>query len=716
MASADLDGAEDVSADNPYIRDPDTDFPPIEALSEDEATREVQYLREAIRFHDYRYYVRNDPVIGDRTYDALFDRLQSLEDAFDLQTETSPTQRVGGEPLEELGTVEHPVPLLSLDSSNEEADVRAFDRRVRDGVDGEVAYVCEPKFDGLSIAITYEDGIYQQAATRGDGDTGEDVTQNVRTIRSVPTELRGDHPGFLVVRGEVYMPKDAFQAYNKQRIQDGEDPFANPRNAAAGTVRQLDPAVTADRPLDCFFYDVLVAGESSDATADADASRGAIAYDGLDSHWAEHETLPDWGFKVSDRAERLEDIDAVIDYRNDLQAERDSLNYDIDGVVCKVDDRAQCGALGTTTRHYRWAYGYKFPARSETTEIQDIVVQVGRTGRLTPVALLTPVDVSGVTVSRASLHNQAEIDDMGVNVGDEVTIQRAGDVIPYVADVVESHSDDTFRLPETCPVCDSPVERRGPLHFCTGGLSCPAQLKRSVEHFASDDGLDIEGIGEKAADQLVDAGLIEDGIADLYTITRTDLLALEGWGETSADNLLAEIEASKDPSLSAFLSAIGIPEVGPAVARDLATHFESLDAILAASEDDLAAVEGVGPTMAAQIHSFFANDRNREAIARLREYGVTPEAAAMAGGDELAGLTIVFTGAVEDWTRDELEALVERHGGDATGSVSGNTDYLVVGADPGTTKREDAAANDVDELSPEAFFDLLADRGVDVDA
>ncbi|MFB6104943.1 MAG: NAD-dependent DNA ligase LigA [Halobacteriaceae archaeon] len=716
MASADLEGADDVSEDNPYIRDPDTDFTPVDELSEADATEEVQYLREAIRFHDYRYYVLNDPVIGDRTYDTLFDRLQTLEDAFDLEDDRSPTQRVGGEPVEELGTVDHPVPLLSLDSSNEEADVRAFDRRIRDTVGDDVAYVCEPKFDGLSIAITYEDGVYQQAATRGDGETGEDVTRNVRTIRSVPTELRGDPPGYLVVRGEVYMPKDAFQAYNKERIQNGEDPFANPRNAAAGTVRQLDPSVTADRPLDCFFYDVLVAGETSDAIAVADASSGGRDYDGLDSHWAEHETLPDWGFKVSDRAERVQNIDAVIEYRNDLQADRESLNYDIDGIVCKVDDRGHCTTLGTTTRHYRWAYGYKFPARSETTEIQDIVVQVGRTGRLTPVALLTPVEVSGVTVSRASLHNQAEIDDMGVNVGDEVTIQRAGDVIPYVADVVESHSDDAFELPETCPVCGSEVERRGPLHFCTGGLSCPAQLKRSIEHFASDDGLDIEGIGEETADQLVEAGLIEDGVADLYTLTKDDLLALEGWGETSADNLLAELEASKDPSLASFLSAIGIPEVGPAVARDLATHFGTLDAILEADEAAFVAVDGVGETMAEQIHAFLQNDRNREAIDRLRDHGVTPEPAADTGGDELAGLTIVFTGRVEDWTRDDLEALVERHGGDATSSVTGNTDYLVVGDDPGTTKREAADANDVEELSPADFFDLVADHGVDVDA
>lgn len=714
---SDLEGGEDVSEANPYITDPALDeFTPPQELSEEKAVEEVEYLREAIRFHDYRYYVLNDPVISDRAYDKLFDRLETLEDTFDLQTPNSPTQRVGGEPLDELGTVEHVVPLLSIDSSGDAAEVREFDSRVRRELAEEVKYVCDPKFDGLSVEVCYVDGEYERAATRGDGETGEDVTENVRTIRSIPSQLRGDYPPFLAVRGEVYMPKDAFQEFNKERVQAGEDPFANPRNAAAGTLRQLDPSVTAERPLDCFFYDVLAAGENeAEATDATDASRGALGFGNLDSHWAEHEQLPEWGFKVSDRSELVDDIEGVIEYRDQLLEDRDSLNYEIDGVVCKVNSREQCETLGTTSRHYRWTYGYKFPARSETTTIQNIVVQVGRTGRLTPVGLLSPVEVSGVTVSRASLHNQEEIADMQVDVGDEIRVERAGDVIPYVAEVVESHSDGYFELPETCPVCGSDVERRGPRHFCTGGLSCSAQLKRAIEHYASDDGLDIEGIGEKTADEFVEEGLVETDIAELYEISREDLLSLERWGEKSVDNLFTELEESNHPPLPDFLSAIGIPEVGPTVARDLARYFGDLESLMSADEDTLQSVDGVGATMAGEINRFFSNDRNQRVIARLRDHGVDPQSYDSEADEVLADLTVVFTGSVEGWTRDELEDLVERHGGSATGSVSGNTDYLVVGENPGETKREDADANDVPEITPTEFFNELQERGVSIE-
>ncbi|MEF8791062.1 MAG: NAD-dependent DNA ligase LigA [Haloarculaceae archaeon] len=711
----DLEGAGDVDEENPYVLEPDTDFEPVEGVSEAAAERQAERLREAIRFHDYRYYVLNDPVIADRTYDELFDRLRALEEAFDLRTEDSPTRRVGGEPVEELGTVEHVVPMLSIESSGEAADVREFDDRVRGELDGAVQYACEPKFDGLSVEVVYEDGEYVRAATRGDGEVGEDVTRNVRTIGSVPGRLRGEHPGFLAVRGEVYMPRDAFQAYNRERIESDEEPFANPRNAAAGTLRQLDPSVTAERPLECFFYDVLAAGESRDALGETDASRGGLGADGLDTHRAEHERLPDWGLRVSDRAELVEDVDAVIDYRNDVQETRADLDYDVDGVVCKLNDRAQCASLGTTSRHYRWAYGYKFPARTEVTEIRDVVVQVGRTGRLTPVALLDPVEVGGVTVSRASLHNQDEIADLGADVGDEVRVERAGDVIPHVAEVVESHGEGYFELPESCPVCGSDVRKRGPIHYCTGGLSCPAQLKRSVEHFAGEDGLDIEGIGPETADRLVEAGLVEADVADLYELSKADLLDLKGWGETRAEELLAELDDSTEPSLAGFLSAIGIPGVGPAVARDLARAFGDLDAVLDADAEALETVEGIGPKTAGRIREFLGNERNREVIERLRDRGVEPRRTDAETGGELSGLTVVFTGRFEGWTRDDLEALVERHDGDATDSVSGNTDYLVVGEDPGETKREDAEAEGVPEIDPEAFFDLLADRGVDAE-
>jgi len=687
--------------DNPYVEEPTTDFDPVEELTESEATAQAERLREAVRYHDYRYYVENDPLVADRTYDALFARLQDLEAAFDLRTEDSPTRRVGGEPVDELGTVEHVAPMLSIDSGGNADDVREFDDRIRREVaemEGprDLTYVCEPKFDGLSVEVVYEDGEYVRAATRGDGHTGEDVTENVRTIGSVPHRLRGEYPDRLVVRGEVFMPEDAFREHNRERANRGDDPFANPRNAAAGSLRQLDPNVTAERPLDVFFFDVL---ESTDD---------------FDSHWEQHETLPEWGLKVNDRSERTRDVEDAIAYRDRLLDARPDLNYEIDGVVIKVDDLDVCERLGVTERHYRWAFAYKFPARSETTTITDVTVQVGRTGRLTPVALLEPVDVGGVTVSRASLHNPDEIAAMDVNVGDEVRVERAGDVIPYVAEVVEKHSEGHYEFPETCPVCESPVEFDGPMAFCTGGLACDAQLRRAVAYYASEDGLDVEGLGGERVDQLLDAGLVEDGIADLYDLDVPDLVGLEGWGETSARNLVDELDASKEPRLRTFLSAIGIPRVGPATAADLAREFGDLDAIRGADRERLQAVDGIGPKVADQIAAFFESPENRRAIDDLLDAVgplETPDAAET--GDELAGKTFVFTGSLSGYTRSEAQQLVEDHGGNATGSVSGNTDYLVAGSSPGRTKLDDAESEDVPVLDGvDAFEEKLEEYGV----
>ncbi len=686
--------------DNPYVRDPSLEFDPVEDLDEDSAREQVEQLRAAIRYHDHRYYQAADPVISDRAYDVLFDRLETLEDAFDLHSETSPTQRVGGEPIDELETVEHATPMLSIDSAVEESAVREFDERVRDRLadaddDGPVEYICEPKFDGLSVELVYEDGDLERAATRGDGTEGDDVTANVRTIRSVPLELTGDHPAFLALRGEVFMPKAAFQAYNRERIERGEDPFANPRNAAAGTLRQLDPAVTAERPLDCFVFDVLDDG----------------GY-GFDTRIEEHETVESWGFHVDEHTRLVDDIDDAIAFREEMLARRDNLDYEVDGIVIKLDRKDACETLGTTARAPRWAFAYKFPARSEETTVRDVVVQVGRTGRLTPVALLDPVEVSGVEVSRATLHNPDQIEELGVDVGDRVRLKRAGDVIPYIEEVVESDGEGHFEFPDHCPVCDSPVERDGPMAFCTGGVACPAQLRRAVQHYASRTGLDIEGLGEKAVDQLLEEDVIAE-LPDLYDLAVEDLASLDGWGETSAENLLAELEASKEPPLSDFLSALGVPEVGPTTAADLARHFGTLDAVMAASPEELRAVEGIGPRVAEEIHEFFDSERNRAVVEALRERGVDPEPAESAG-DALSGLTFVFTGVLDGRTREEAQELVEANGGSATSSVSGNTDYLVVGDNPGRSKRDDAEANDVPTIDEAEFEALLADRGVDV--
>lgn len=674
--------------ENPYLRDPPEELTPVDELTEREAEREADRLREAIRHHDRRYYAENDPVIADRTYDRLFQRLVDVEESFGLQTADSPTRRVGGEPLDELETVEHVAPMLSIQQSGEAEDVREFAERMEREV-GEVEYTCEPKFDGVSIEVVYEDGEFERAVTRGDGREGDDVSANVRTIRSIPQRLRGKYPDFLAVRGEIFMPRDAFQEHNRERVERGDEPFANPRNATAGTIRQLDPSVTAERPLDCFFYDVL------------DASRE------FETHWEEVTTLPEYGLQTNDRAELVDDVEGAIDYRDGLVEERESLNYEIDGVVIKVNDKAACEELGATSRHYRWAFAYKFPARAGETRIGEVALQVGRTGRLTPVALLDPVDVGGVTVSRASLHNPAEIAEKEVNVGDVVRVERAGDVIPYVEEVVEKRSEGYFEFPESCPVCDSAIERDGPIAFCTGGLACPAQLRRSVQYYASDSGLDIEGLGGERVDQLLEAGLVEESVADLYRLDREALVGLEGWGEKSAENLMRELEDSKSPPLFAFLSAIGIPHVGRATARELADAFGDLEGLMDASREELEEVSEIGEVVAGEIREFFDSEQNRRVLRELREAGVSPESVERESGDALEGLTFVFTGSLPDRTRSEAQELIEGLGGSVTGSVSGNTDYLVVGEEPGTSKREDAEANDVPELDPEGFEELV---------
>ena len=672
-------------ADNPYVRDPDTSFAPAEDLNAADAREQVRRLRDAIEYHDYRYYVANDPVVADRTYDALFERLEALEDAFDLRDENSPTRRVGGEPLDELGTVEHVAPLLSLQSSGDADEIRAFDRRIRDRI-GEVRYSAEPKFDGFSVEVVYEGGAFDRAVTRGDGREGEDVSANVRTIGSVPLHLPDDAPDFLAVRGEVYMPRSGFQALNERRIERGDDPFANPRNAAAGTVRLLDPEAVADRPLDVFFYDVI----------DTSAT--------LDSQIEAFDLLRELGFRVDDETTVVGDVEAVIDYRDRLADTRDELEYEIDGVVAKVVDFDARAQLGSTARHPRWAFAYKFPARTGETTVERIVVQVGRTGKLTPVALLDPVDVQGVTISRATLHNAAQVRRLGVQAGATVRLERAGDVIPEVVEVIEG-SDGDFTMPETCPVCDGHVMQEGEHHYCTNA-SCPAQLRRSLQHFCSRDAMDIEGVGTEAADRLVEAGLV-GSLADLYTLGRDELAALDGWGERSADNLLAELAASKAVDLGTFVYALGIRHVGTERARALAAAF-SLDDLLDASVEDLRSVEDVGPEVAEAVASYFDEAENVETVERLLAAGVSPERRDR--GDELDGLTVVFTGSVPGYTRSELTELLETHGASVASSVSGETDYLVVGENPGTRKREQADEEGVETLDPGAFEERILSR------
>ncbi|MFB6304778.1 MAG: NAD-dependent DNA ligase LigA, partial [Haloferacaceae archaeon] len=536
-----------------------------------------------------------------------------------------------------------------------------------------------------------------------------------------------------------------FREHNRERVERGDDPFANPRNAAAGTLRQLDPSVVAERPLDCFFYDVLGAGESA-ADVDGDASTGGRHPDVPDTHWGELDALREWGLRTNDRAERVEGVEGAVAYRDRLLAERDALNYEVDGVVVKVDDRAACARLGTTSRAVRWAFAYKFPARTEETEVTDIVVQVGRTGRLTPVALLAPVDVGGVTVARASLHNPDEIDRLGVDVGDRVRVERAGDVIPQVVEVVEEGSDGTFSFPEACPACGSPVERDGPVAYCSGGLACEAQLERTVVHYASRAALDIEGLGEERVEQLVEEGLVTE-LADLYRLDVDDLAGLEGWGERSAANLVAEVDAAREPPLDAFLVGLSVPDVGEATARNIAREFGTIEELLEASDPDrerdgdadadapeghatldefadgadedaddpfverLQSVDDVGPKVARKVRDFFAGEENRAAVRALLDAGVSPRPVETTTADALDGLTFVFTGSLSV-PRSEASDHLERHGARVTSSVSGATDYLVVGEDPGRRKRDAADENDVPTLDEAGLADLLAERGV----
>jgi DNA ligase (NAD+) len=681
---------------------PDIDLDAIDA--EADAAEAAEQLREALRYHNYRYYVLDDPVVADAEYDRLFQQLQRIETAYpELETPDSPTHQVGGTVRDELGTAEHPTPMLSLKAVYDEDEVRNFDETCREELGREtVTYTAEPKFDGLAVELIYEDGRLVQGSTRGDGETGEEITANVKTIKGVPLRLRDDErtvPDRLVVRGEAYMRKDEFNAFNRKREEADKKVFANPRNAAAGSLRQLDSNIAARRPLRIFFYEIAADGRD------------------FDTHAAVMRALPEWGLRVcTDHIRLCDDIDEALAHYDDLVAVRDDLPYEMDGLVIKVNDFAGHETLGVRDRDPRWAVAYKFPPRRATTAIEDIFVQVGRTGRITPVAVLAPVEVGGVEVTRASLHNQNEIDRKDIRIGDAVLIERAGDVIPQVVKVIEDERDgavEPYHIPETCPVCDSEVILSDDKKqaFCTGGMTCPAQFRERLKHYASRTATDIEGLGDKRAEQLIDAGLIQD-ISDLYTIEKNDLLALERYADKSAQNLLDEIEASLEQDLDRFLYALGIPLVGSATARLLAQHFASLDEVMDADEDALTAIDDIGPEVAHSIVTFFADADNRRVIDEIRAAGLALTNPYADDEAPLEGLTFVFTGSLDDWTRSEVQRFVEQHGANATSSVSGNTDYVVAGPGAGS-KRDDAEELDIPVLDENEFHALLRERGLD---
>lgn len=677
-----------VTLDNPYIWNPDTDFTPIETITRKKANKQSEQLRNAIHEHDRRYYNEGNPIISDSVYDQLFKRLQKLEHEFNLHTENSPTTRVGGSPVDDFETVEHVKEMLSIEQSKEREDVEQFNRRVkRESNQSNVAYMCEPKFDGISIALYYENGELLQAVTRGDGEFGDDVTRNARTVRDIPLTLSNNPPEFLVVRGELFIPKDQFQNFNKHRIQQNKDPFANPRNATAGTMRQQDPSVVANRPLAFYAFEVLDASER------------------WDSRMAEHQAFQELGLPVSDEVELADNIEDAITYRDRLLEQRDELNVEIDGVVLKVNDRPVQEQLGTTSNHPRWAFAYKFPPRAEETILRNIALQVGRTGRITPVALLDPVDVGGVTVSRASLHNPEQIQEIGVDVGDKVRVERAGDVIPQVVETISDKSGSVFSFPDACPICNSTIERDGPIARCTGGLSCSAQQQRRIEYYTSRTGLDIEGLGEETIQVLIEEGLISN-IADLYEISSDDIAKLEGFGETSADNIIQAINEARETRLDEFLTALGIREVGPTVAKTIAYHFDCIDDIRNASVHDLEQVEDIGPVTINRINEFFNNDANMRVLDRLLTH-VQVNPLDVDRGDAFDNTTVVFTGSLPTMTRSAASEIIEREGGTVTGSVSGNTDILVIGENPGSTKQNKADELGVSTESGEVFEDRL---------
>ena len=667
-------------------------------------TKELDSLKDQIRHHNYRYHVLDDPEVPDAEYDRLMRQLQSLEKQYpQLITADSPTQRVGDAPISAFGTVKHQLPMLSLDNAFSSEELHEFHRRVTERLELEkgassLRYTAEPKLDGAAVSLLYEDGKLLRAATRGDGSTGEDITHNVRTIQAVPLSLIGeDYPSVLEVRGEVFMPKAGFEAYNDKARTAGEKTFVNPRNAAAGSLRQLDPRLTAERPLDIYVYSV-----------------GRVEGGTLPNHHSEIlDRLQDWGLKACPERRVVEGVEGCLAFYEDIAARRDTLKYEIDGVVYKVDDLRQQRELGFVSRAPRWAIAHKFPAQEELTVVEAIEFQVGRTGAITPVARLEPVFVGGVTVSNATLHNIDELHRKDVRVGDTVTIRRAGDVIPEVVGVIASRRPKGTRhvqLPKVCPVCGSAVVREEgeAVARCSGGWFCAAQRAEALKHFVSRKALDVEGLGAKLIEQLVANDRVKTA-ADLFTLSVSELAELDRMGEKSAENVVQSIEASKVTTLARFLYALGIREVGEATALSLATHFGKLEKIILASEEDLLAVADVGPIVALRIRTFFEEPHNSDVISRLIKAGVSwpefePQTAAKDG--PLAGKVFVLTGTLSGMTRDEAKQLIQSHGGKVTGSVSKKTDYLVYGDKAGSKlkKAQSLAIGTLNEQEFEAFL------------
>ncbi|HHT73502.1 MAG TPA: NAD-dependent DNA ligase LigA [Firmicutes bacterium] len=664
----------------------------------EQVLRRVEELRSQLHYHNYRYYVLDDPAITDQEYDALMRELVALEERYpELVTPDSPTQRVGHAPLSQFTTIRHAQPMLSLANAFDGEELAAFVSRIQRQVGTEVEFVCELKIDGLAVSLDYEEGVFVRGATRGDGFEGEDITANLRTVRSIP--LRLNQPVTVNVRGEVYMPRADFQRLNEQRAAKGESLFANPRNAAAGSLRQLDPNITASRRLDVFLYALNMAG-------------------GPGAHLDALNFLKELGFRTNPHARLcrgLEEIEAFIAH---WTARRAELPYDIDGIVVKVNDLALQGELGNTARSPRWAVAYKFPAEQVITKVLDIDVQVGRTGILTPLAHLEPVQVAGSTVSRATLHNADIVAQRDVRIGDYVVIQKAGDVIPEIVRSLPERrtgEETLFAMPSECPACGSEVVRLpGEAATRCVNKACPAQQQERIIHFASRGAMDIEGLGPAIVDQLIQAGLVRSA-ADLYRLKKEDLLGLERFGEKSAQNLIDAIAGSKDRPLARLIFALGIRLVGAEVARELANHFHSIHELGKATEEELMAVPAIGEKIACSVVDFFSDPENQRLIGELEEVGVSLETQVeQESGDALAGLTFVVTGKLGQFSRSEIEGQLRQLGANVTSSVSKKTDYLVAGEKAGS-KLDKARELGVPVLSEAELLDFLRNRGISLD-
>jgi len=671
-------------------------------MDKKQAQKELEKLRKEINYHNYRYYVLDKPLISDAKYDRLFRKLLDLEEKFpDLVVPDSPSQRVGAPPIDKFKTARHTLPMLSLNNVFSEEKLLAFDVRVKKFLNRkeDVEYIAEAKMDGLAVELVYEKGLFTIGSTRGDGYHGEEITPNLKTIKSIPLRLQGKNrpvPEKLEVRGEVIMDKKAFARLNKVREKEGQSLFANPRNAAAGSVRQLDSKITASRPLDIFCYGL-----------------GEIKGVKFKSQWELLTNLPKWGLKVNQHIKKCKDIKEVASFYRHLNKIRKDLPYDLDGIVCKVNDFRLQEDLGEVSRSPRWAVAYKFAAEEATTRIEKIIIQVGRTGALTPVALMEPIEVSGVTVSRATLHNQDEINKKDIRIGDTVVIRRAGEVIPEVVEVVKNKrtgKEKKYIIPNHCPVCGSEVikEPDEAVARCSGGLSCPAQVKETIRHFASKSALDIEGLGEKQVEQLVDKGLIKR-VSDLYRLKKADLLKLERFADKSAQNIIDALEKSKKTTFPRLLYGLGIRHVGEHLARVLADRFNNLGNLKKAKIEELLRVQEVGPEVAKSIIVFFKQKDNLKVIEELEELGLRyGQIKRQKKKEKLADKTFVFSGELENFTRGVAQAEVEKLGGEIHSSVSKKTDFLVVGKNPGS--KYDKAKKLGLKIISEADFERLIEK------